>query len=62
MLTTAMEKLSDREREIVRKYFWDKDTLAEIGEDLGVSRSRIHQIIKKSLKKIKKELEKYPVL
>ncbi len=44
----ALEELDGREREIVRRRFFetesDADTLATIGRDLGLSRERVRQI------------------
>ena len=59
MLTQAMEKLNKRDCQILRKYFWHKETQEEIAEDLGVSRVMVAKIIKKSLTFLRCEVTKY---
>jgi RNA polymerase sigma-32 factor len=48
MIGRALEELDGREREIVRRRFFegesDSDTLATIGRDLGLSRERVRQL------------------
>lgn len=53
-LDEALGTLDERERKIIVKRFLDEDkkTLAEIGEDFGVSKERIRQIEAKALGKL----------
>jgi RNA polymerase sigma factor for flagellar operon FliA len=44
LLAEAIDRLSDRERLVVSLYYFDGLTLAEIGEVLGVTESRVCQI------------------
>ncbi len=44
MLSTAVGRLGDRERSVLSLYYYEGLTLAEIGEVLGVSESRVCQI------------------
>jgi RNA polymerase sigma factor (sigma-70 family) len=45
--------LKPREKTILDKYFYQNTTLEEIGEELDVSRQRVHQIVGESIKKLK---------
>lgn len=58
-LRNAMEALSPREKDIIRLRFLDgeKITLAEIGENYGVTKERIRQIEGRALKKLKAALD-----
>ena len=57
-LGEALGTLDERERKIIVKRFLneDKRTLAEIGEDFGVSKERIRQIEAKALGKLRTAL------
>ncbi|MEK9661210.1 MAG: sigma-70 family RNA polymerase sigma factor, partial [Alphaproteobacteria bacterium] len=57
-LGDALATLDDRERKIIVRRFLDgdKQTLAEIGEDFGVSKERIRQIEAKALAKLRTAL------
>ena len=53
-----LEKLSDKERRIIeRRYFNDK-TQTELALELGVSQAQVSRIEKTALDKIKKRYEK----
>jgi RNA polymerase sigma-32 factor len=58
-LHKAIENLTGREQEIIRKRFLGekKSTLAEIGEQFGVTKERIRQIESRALKKLKASLK-----
>ncbi len=53
-LAHAIERLSEREREVVALYYHDGLTLAEIGEVLGVTESRACQIHGKAVAKLRR--------
>jgi RNA polymerase sigma-32 factor len=57
-LRAALATLDERERKIIVRRFLneDKNTLAEIGEDFGVSKERIRQIEAKALDKLRAAL------
>jgi RNA polymerase sigma factor for flagellar operon FliA len=44
MLSSAVGRLGDRERSVLSLYYYEGLTLAEIGDVLGVSESRVCQI------------------
>jgi RNA polymerase primary sigma factor len=49
--------LNDREQAVIKRYFGidtDHQTMAEIGEELGLKRERIRQIRDKALRKLRK--------
>jgi RNA polymerase sigma factor for flagellar operon FliA len=52
----ALCVLNDRERECVRLYFWEGLLMKDIGERLGVSESRICQIIGHARDKLRRVL------
>ncbi len=58
-LHEALDKLSPRERKIIVGRFLgeEKSTLAEIGDDFGVSKERIRQIEAKALSKLHDDLK-----
>jgi len=53
-INTALDRLTPREQTIIRQRFLTEDraTLAEIGENFGVSKERIRQIESKALSKM----------
>lgn len=56
----AMNKmLSEREKKVLLKIFWERETLKDIAVALGVNESRVSQIKKGALKKLRKYFEEY---
>lgn len=57
-LNEALDGLTERERKIIVRRFLEEDrsTLAEIGEDFGVTKERIRQIESKALGKLREAL------
>jgi RNA polymerase sigma factor for flagellar operon FliA len=55
-LANAIAKLSESERQVITLYYYDELTLKEIGKVLGLSESRICQIHRAVIKKMKKIL------
>ncbi len=61
-LHKAIDKLDDREAEIIRTYYGlneeqESQNFAQIAETMGLSRERVRQIQKEALKKILAEIE-----
>ena len=56
-LAEAIEKLSANERHVITLYYFDELTLKEVGEVLGLSESRICQIHRSVIKKMKQRLQ-----
>lgn len=50
--------LPKRDREIMNKYYYDGITMQEIGENYNLSRQRIHQIIKKNLRILRRKIKR----
>ncbi|WP_163499261.1 RNA polymerase sigma factor FliA [Helicobacter suis] len=51
-----LKTMSDREQLVIQLYFFEELNLSEIREILGITESRISQIIKEVIKKIRKSL------
>lgn len=55
-LKVIIEKLPERERLLLALYYYEELTLADIGQVLGLSESRVSQLLKACLVTIRKEL------
>jgi RNA polymerase sigma factor for flagellar operon FliA len=53
----AIEQLPERERMVMSLYYVEELNLKEIGEVLGVSESRISQILSTVVKKLRQNLQ-----
>jgi RNA polymerase sigma factor for flagellar operon FliA len=53
MISEVLKHLPDRERLVMRRYYFDGLTLAEIADSLGVTESRICQIHTKALRRLR---------
>ncbi|OIP40960.1 RNA polymerase sigma factor WhiG [Candidatus Desantisbacteria bacterium CG2_30_40_21] len=58
ILVDAIDKLPEREREIIALYYYDKLTLKEIGKVLNVTESRISQLHSKAILRLRGYLTK----
>lgn len=56
VVTAAIEQLPDRDKLIVSLYYVDELNLKEIGEVIGVSESRVSQILSQIVKKLRSDL------
>ena len=55
-VTTAIEDLPEREQLVMQLYYVEELNLKEIGEVLGVSESRVSQILSTVVKKLRGNL------
>ena len=53
-----LEKLTDKERYIIKKRYFNDKTQSELAEELGVSQAQISRIEKNALERMKKRVEK----
>jgi len=56
ILADAVDLLAEREKIVVALYYYEGFTLAEIGQVLGVSESRVSQLHTKSMLQLKSRL------
>ena len=59
MLANAIDKLTEREKQVVTLYYFEDLTLKEISKILGVSESRVSQLHSKAVVKLKAKLGSY---
>lgn len=52
----ALEKLSDKEKDIIKKRFFDNKTQVEIAEEIGVSQAQVSRIEKVALERMKRKM------
>ncbi|MFZ8802582.1 MAG: sigma-70 family RNA polymerase sigma factor [Candidatus Calescibacterium sp.] len=57
IIEQALEKLDDKEREVIKMYYLDGFHMKEISKKLKVSESRVSQIHSKAILKLRAELE-----
>ncbi|QSF43362.1 sigma-70 family RNA polymerase sigma factor [Paenibacillus tianjinensis] len=53
----ASKCLSERDRQVAYKFFIEGKTFEEIGQEVGISKQRAHQIHRKNIEKLKSELD-----
>ncbi|MGC4174770.1 FliA/WhiG family RNA polymerase sigma factor [Demequina sp.] len=58
LLASAVQQVRDREQEVLRLYYYENLTLAQIGQILGVTESRVSQIHSAAVKKLRESLVK----
>lgn len=54
LVAKAMEELTEKQKIVVYKTFWEEKTLREIGEELGISYVTAFGILETAKKKLKK--------
>lgn len=57
LLATAVQGVRDREQKVLHLYYYENLTLAQIGQILGVTESRVSQIHSAAVKKLRESLE-----
>lgn len=62
LLVDSINRLPDRDRLVVTLYYYEGLTLAEIGEVLGVTESRVCQIHAKTVMSLRNRLSEPPIL
>lgn len=55
----AVAGLTPREAHILREKFWGQRTLADVGQDLGISRERVRQLQEGALRKMRAHLRSH---
>lgn len=55
----AIVSLTQRQKIVVYKAFWEQKTLREIGEELGINNKTVHEILEAAKSKLKKYFEKF---
>jgi len=58
LLASAVQNVRDREQEVLRLYYYENLTLAQIGQILGVTESRVSQIHSGAVRKLRESLIK----
>ena len=58
MVEMALEKLSEKERNIIKRRFFDNKTQTELAEEIGVSQAQISRIEKTALERMKRKMLK----
>lgn len=52
----AMEKLSDKEKQIIKRSFFDNKTQTEIAQEIGISQAQVSRIEKTAIERLKRRL------
>jgi RNA polymerase sigma factor for flagellar operon FliA len=60
-ITDAIEQLQERDRLLMNLYYVEELNLKEIGEVLGVTESRVSQLLSAIVKKLRTTLKVEPV-
>lgn len=58
VVEAAISRLTDKEKNVIQKRFFDNRTQVELAEEIGVSQAQISRIEKTALHKMRKRLEK----
>ena len=55
-LRDALASLSDREKSILRRRFWQGKTQVEVAQEIGISQAQVSRLEKAAIKRIKEQL------
>ena len=58
-IAKAMEELTEKQKIVVYKTFWEQKTLREIGEEMGVDNKTVHENLEAAKKKLKKIMKNF---
>ena len=58
-IAKAMEELTEKQKIVVYKTFWEQKTLREIGKEMGVDNKTVHENLEAAKKKLKNILKNY---
>ena len=59
LVSKAMQELTEKQRIVVYKTFWEEKTLREISRELNVHHSSVEEIYTSAMKKLKKYLANF---
>lgn len=62
LLPFYIELLTDKQQQILKLYYYENYSLAEIAEDLQITRNAVYDSLKKSINSIKRYEEKLQLL
>jgi len=55
-LLDSVDELDEREKTIIRLRYWEDQPMEQVGEALGITRQRVHQLEKRALDKLRKKM------
>lgn len=58
-IAKAMEELTENQKIVVYKTFWEQKTLREIGKEMGVDNKTVHENLEAAKKKLKNILKNF---
>lgn len=58
-IAKGMEQLTEKQKIIVYKTFWEEKTLREIGKEMGIDNKTVHEYLESAKKKLKKFLKNF---
>jgi len=57
LICWALERLSERERQVINRLYWDGRTESEIAHELGISQQAVSKIKQKAIQKLRELLK-----
>ena len=58
-IAKAMEELTEKQKIVVYKTFWEEKTLREIGKEMGIDNKTVHENLEAAKKKLKNILKNF---
>ncbi|PWG68368.1 RNA polymerase sigma factor WhiG, partial [Enterococcus hirae] len=58
LLVDAMDRITEREQQVLALYYFEGLTLSQIGEIIGVTESRVSQIHSKAILTLRSHIER----